>query len=180
MQQKKFITNTTLVWYTSKIQMLSTEYLSWLFRSSWQLQDEITLPTNELSGGLQYHSKAHMRVTQSSLNVCLMIVYSHYYVAGNTKVWAINMTLRLPGLCNSSGICYTYNDAMIWRHFLFYWPFERGIPRFSGIHRSPGWLPSQKPVMCNFDDFFIVSINCLTNSRVANYLRRNDEHVMPP
>ena len=48
----------------------------------------------------------------------------------------------------SPGDHFTHDDVIKWEHFPRYWPFVRGI------HRSPVYSPSQRPVTRSFDVFF--------------------------
>ena len=52
-----------------------------------------------------------------------------------------------------------HDDVMIWKCFLYYWPFVRGI------HRSPVVPLTNGSVMHTFGIFFLVSLNELLNKQ---------------
>ena len=66
-------------------------------------------------------------------------------------------------------------NPLIWKSFLHYWPFVRGI------HLSQVVSTHKGPTMWNFDVFCVITLNkLLNNSRVAGDLRCNDASVMSP
>ena len=58
--------------------------------------------------------------------------------------------LKAEFFCSSCG---KYDDVIKWKHFPRYWLFVRGI------HRSPVYSPSQRPVTRSFDVFFDLRVN---------------------
>ena len=65
--------------------------------------------------------------------------------------------------------CYNYchDDVIIWKRFLHYWPFVRGVTGHLGFS-------SQRPTMRHFDFFTLVQANCWINTRAPDDLRHYD------
>ena len=65
--------------------------------------------------------------------------------------------------------CYNYchDDVIIWKRFLHYWPFVRGVTGHLGFS-------SQRPTMRHFDFFTLVRANCWINTWVPDDLRNYD------
>ena len=92
---------------------------------------------------------------------------------------------------------YKRGDVMIWKRFLYFWPFGRGsigqeyeygdamtckcFPHLLALceEKPPttGGFPSHRISNVDFYIFFVVNLNKLKNSRVARYLRRHDARV---
>ena len=67
-------------------------------------------------------------------------------------------------IMQSSRCCYFHDDVIKWKHFPRYWPFVRGIHRFTDR------FPSQRPVTLSFDVFFLFCAwtNGWANNRDVN------------
>ena len=79
--------------------------------------------------------------------------------------------LLLDAMCAiQTEMCHN-DDVIIWKHFLRYWPFVRGI------HRSPVNSPHKGQLRGNLMLSLISAwINCLANNRETGDLKRHQAH----